>query len=60
MKPCGTNLITRTISVKQLSKEEKGEFLTRLAEVNFDDAWDRQMRRMLKQDDSIRYGRKHC
>ena len=30
-------------AVKQLNKEEKGEFLTRLAEVDFDDAWDRQI-----------------
>ena len=30
-------------AVKQLNNEEKGEFLTRLAEVDFDDAWDRQI-----------------
>ncbi len=45
-------------AVKQLSKEEKGEFLTRLAEVNFDDAWIVRLRLMLKLDDSIRFGRK--
>ena len=30
-------------AVKQLNKEEKGEFLTRLAEIDFDDAWDGQI-----------------
>jgi hypothetical protein len=30
-------------AVKSLGLEEKGEFLTRLIEVDFDDAWDRQM-----------------
>jgi hypothetical protein len=30
-------------AVKSLGLEEKGEFLTRLSEVDFDDAWDRQM-----------------
>ena len=30
-------------AVKNLGVEEKGEFLTRLSEVDFDDAWDRQM-----------------
>jgi len=30
-------------AVKVLSVQEKGEFLTRLREVNFADAWDRQM-----------------
>ena len=30
-------------AVKHLNKEEKGEFLIRLAEVDFDDAWDRQI-----------------
>lgn len=30
-------------AVKSLGLEEKGEFLTRLGEVDFDDAWDRQM-----------------
>ena len=30
-------------AVKSLGVEEKGEFLTRLSEVDFDDAWDRQM-----------------
>lgn len=30
-------------AVKQLNNAEKGEFLTRLAEVDFDDAWDRQI-----------------
>jgi hypothetical protein len=29
-------------AVKQLDNDEKREFLTRLAEVDFDDAWDRQ------------------
>ncbi len=28
-------------AVKRLGAEEKGEFLTRLSEVDFDDAWDR-------------------
>ena len=30
-------------AVKSLDVEEKGEFLTRLSEVDFDDAWDRQI-----------------
>lgn len=30
-------------AVKSLGVEEKDEFLTRLSEVDFDDAWDRQM-----------------
>lgn len=30
-------------AVKSLGVEEKGEFLTRLSEVDFDDAWDRQI-----------------
>ncbi len=30
-------------AVKSLGLEEKGEFLTRLSEVDFDDAWDRQI-----------------
>lgn len=30
-------------AVKQLSETEKGEFLERLREIDFDDAWDRQM-----------------
>ena len=30
-------------AVKSLGVEEKGEFLTRLAEVEFDDVWDRQI-----------------
>jgi hypothetical protein len=30
-------------AVKGLSEEEKGEFLERLAEIDFDDAWDLQI-----------------
>ena len=30
-------------AVKQLNNEEKREFLTRLAEIDFDDAWDHQI-----------------
>ncbi len=30
-------------AVKSLGADEKGEFLTRLSEVDFDDAWDRQI-----------------
>ena len=30
-------------AVKSLGIEEKGEFLTRLSEVDFDDAWDLQL-----------------
>ena len=30
-------------AVKQLNDEAKGEFLEKLAEVDFDDEWDRQM-----------------
>jgi hypothetical protein len=30
-------------AVKSLGVEEKGAFLTRLSEVDFDDAWDRQI-----------------
>jgi hypothetical protein len=38
------NTVTEIIeAVKSLGVEEKGEFLTRLSEVNFDDAWDLQI-----------------
>ena len=30
-------------AVKSLDVEEKGEFLARLSEVDFEDAWDRQI-----------------
>ena len=30
-------------AVKKLDDEEKREFLTRLAEIDFEDAWDRQI-----------------
>ena len=30
-------------AVKQLSETDKSEFLARLREIDFDDAWDRQM-----------------
>ena len=30
-------------AVKRLDNEEKREFLTRLAEIDFEDAWDRQI-----------------
>jgi len=30
-------------AVKELSEEQKGEFLERLTEIDFDDAWDRQI-----------------
>ena len=30
-------------AVKQLPEDQKGEFLNRLREVDFEDAWDRQM-----------------
>ena len=30
-------------AVKNLSEQDKGEFLERLAEIDFDDAWDRQI-----------------
>ena len=30
-------------AVKSLGADEKGEFLTRLSEVDFDEAWDRQI-----------------
>lgn len=30
-------------AVKHLSEDEKGEFLAKLAEIDFDDAWDRQI-----------------
>jgi hypothetical protein len=30
-------------AVKHLSEVEKGEFLERLRQIEFDDAWDRQM-----------------
>lgn len=30
-------------AVKNLSEQEKGEFLERLAEIDFDDAWDREI-----------------
>ena len=30
-------------AVKQLPKEQKGEFLDRLREVDFEDAWDRRI-----------------
>ena len=31
-------------AVKHLDEREKGEFLEKLKEVDFDDAWDRQMK----------------
>ncbi len=31
-------------AVKQLDEREKGEFLEKLKEVDFDDAWDREMK----------------
>jgi len=30
-------------AVKDLSEQEKGEFLERLAEIDFDEGWDRQI-----------------
>ncbi len=30
-------------AVKRLDEEQKGEFLDRLREIDFDDAWDRQI-----------------
>ena len=30
-------------AVKKLDEQEKGEFLEKLTEVDFDDAWDRQI-----------------
>ena len=30
-------------AVKELSENEKGEFLARLMEIDFEDAWDRQI-----------------
>ena len=30
-------------AVKELSESEKGEFLDRLMEIDFEDAWDRQI-----------------
>ena len=30
-------------AVKHLNEEDKGEFLDKLREIDFDDAWDRQM-----------------
>ena len=30
-------------AVKELSENEKGEFLNRLIEIDFEDAWDRQI-----------------
>jgi hypothetical protein len=30
-------------AVKQLPEEQKGEFLERLREIDFEDAWDRQI-----------------
>ena len=34
-----------TDAVKELNEEAKGEFLAKLAEKEFDDAWNRQMER---------------
>ena len=31
-------------AVKQLDERQKGEFIAKLSEVDFDDAWDRQMK----------------
>ena len=30
-------------AVQRLDEEQKGQFLAKLADINFDDAWDRQM-----------------
>jgi len=35
-------------AVKDLSEEDKGVFLERLAEIDFDDAWDRQIEADMK------------
>ena len=35
-------------AVKRLPEQEKGEFLARLAELDFDDAWDRQIEEDVK------------
>ena len=38
------NTVAEIISaVKNLSEQDKGEFLERLAEIDFEDAWDRQI-----------------
>ena len=47
-------------AVKNLSEQDKGEFLERLAEIDFDDAWDRQIEADVKAgrlDDLIRASR---
>jgi len=35
-------------AVKKLPDEQKGEFLQRLTEIDFDDAWDRQIEAAVK------------
>ena len=40
----GMSIVAEIIeAVKRLPEEDKGEFLQRLAEIDFDDAWDRQI-----------------
>ena len=40
----GVSTVTEIIeAVKKLPESEKGEFLERLADVDFEDAWDRQI-----------------
>lgn len=51
-----TSLAEIITAVKNLSEQEKGEFLERLAEIDFDDAWDHQIEGDVKAgrlDDSI-------
>jgi hypothetical protein len=44
------NTVTEIVdAVKKLDQQEKGEFLDRLAEIDFDDAWDRQIEKDAKE-----------
>ena len=45
-------------TIKKLPEREKSEFLERLAEVDFEEARDRQIEAVAKADDSILSGRK--
>jgi hypothetical protein len=46
-------------AVKSLGVEEKSEFLSRLSEVDFDEAWDRQIATDVQAGRWILYGSRH-
>ncbi len=45
-------------AVKRLDERAKAEFMEKLAEIDFEDAWDRQIEADAKLGDSILFGRR--